>query len=133
MDLNFAEMTANLGRYLLSIQITDYLDIIILAFVLYKLLMLAQSTKLASLLKGLFIFFAALLLSSIFKLNGIYFIMSHMVNLGFLALIVLFQPEIRRVLEELGSKKLNVFCLFSHSQNVGLVGQTVAQTVMACT
>ena len=133
MDLNFAEMTANLGRYLLSIQITDYLDIIILAFVLYKLLMLAQSTKLASLLKGLFIFFAALLLSSIFKLNGIYFIMSHMVNLGFLALIVLFQPEIRRVLEELGSKKLNVFGLFSHSQNVGLMEQTIAQTVMACT
>lgn len=133
MDLNFAEMTANLGRYLLSIQITDYLDIIILAFVLYKLLMLAQSTKLASLLKGLFIFFAALLLSSIFKLNGIYFIMSHMVNLGFLALIVLFQPEIRRVLEELGSKKLNVFGIFSHSQNVGLMEQTIAQTVMACT
>lgn len=133
MDLNFAEMTANLGRYLLSIQITDYLDIIILAFVLYKLLMLAQSTKLASLLKGLFIFFAALLLSSIFKLNGIYFIMSHMVNLGFLALIVLFQPEIRRVLEELGSKKLTVFGIFSHSQNVGLMEQTIAQTVMACT
>ena len=95
--------------------------------------MLAQSTKLASLLKGLFIFFAALLLSSIFKLNGIYFIMSHMVNLGFLALIVLFQPEIRRVLEELGSKKLNVFGIFSHSQNVGLMEQTIAQTVMACT
>lgn len=133
MNWNFAEMTARIGRYLLSVQITDYLDIIILAFVLYRLLLLAQSTKLASLLKGLFIFFAILFLSSLFNLNGINFILSRMVNLGIMALIILFQPEIRRMLEELGSRRLNVLSLFSHGETVGTMEQTIAQTVLACT
>lgn len=133
MDWNFTEMTARIGRYLLSVQITDYLDIVILAFVLYRLLLLAQSTKLASLLKGLFVFFAILFFSSIFHLNGINFILSRMVELGILALIILFQPEIRRMLEELGSRRLNVLGLFSHGETVGAMEQTIAQTVLACT
>jgi len=133
MRFNFAEITANIGRYLLSIQITDYLDIIILAFVMYKLLLFVKSTKVASLLKGLFIFFAILLLSLVFDLHGINFILSSLVEIGVLALIILFQPEIRRVLEELGSRRFDVFGLFSHSGNVNAMEQTISQTVLACT
>lgn len=125
-------MTANIGRYLLSIQITDYLDILIMVFVVYKLLLFVKSTKVASLLKGLFIFFTILLLSSVFNLNGINFILSRLVEIGVLALIILFQPEIRRVLEELGSRKFNVFGLFGHGGNVNAMEQTIAQTVLAC-
>jgi len=133
MGLDFAEITANIGRYLLSIQFTDYLDIIVLAFVMYRLLLLVQSTKMASLLKGLFIFFTILLLSSVFNLNGIYFILSRLVELGVLVLIILFQPEIRRALEELGSRKFNVLSLFTHSGNINVMEQTISQTVLACT
>lgn len=133
MNFDFAEITAHIGRYLLSIQLADYLDIIILAFVMYRLLVFAQSTKIASLLKGLFVFLAILVLSSVFHLNGINFILSGMMELGLLALIILFQPEIRRVLEELGSTKLHVFGLFSHGKNVSVLEQTISQTVLACT
>lgn len=132
MNLDFTKMTANIGRYLLSIQITDYLDILIMVFVVYKLLLFVKSTKVASLLKGLFIFFTILLLSSVFNLNGINFILSRLVEIGVLALIILFQPEIRRVLEELGSRKFNVFGLFGHGGNVNAMEQTIAQTVLAC-
>lgn len=117
---------------MLSIQITDYLDVLIMVFVVYKLLLFVKSTKVASLLKGLFIFFTILLLSSVFRLNGINFILSRLVEIGVLALIILFQPEIRRVLEELGSKKFNVFGLFGHTGNVNAMEQTIAQTVLAC-
>ena len=72
MELKFAELPAVVLRYLLTIQITDLLDIAIMVFVLYKVLVLVQSTKAASLLKGLFVFFAALLLSYLFQLHGIY-------------------------------------------------------------
>ena len=133
MGLDFAGITANIGRYLLSIQVTDYIDIVVLAFVMYRLLLLVQSTKMASLLKGLFIFFAILLLSSVFNLNGIYFILSRLVQWGVLALIILFQPEIRRALEELGSRKFNVFSLFTHGGNINVMEQTISQTVLACT
>ncbi len=90
------------------------LDIAIMVFVLYKVLTLVQSTKAASLLKGLFVFLAALVLSSLFHLNGINYIMSKMVEWGVLALIILFQPEIRRVLEQMGSRRFIAF--FTHAE-----------------
>ena len=71
MEMSFAELPAFIGRYLLTIELTDFLDIAIMVFVIYKVLVLVQSTKAASLLKGLFVFLAALMASSLFHLNGI--------------------------------------------------------------
>ena len=129
MELKFAELPAVILRYLLTIQITDLLDIAIMVFVLYKILVLVQSTKAASLLKGLFVFFAALLMSYLFQLHGIYYIMSSMVNMGILALIILFQPEIRRVLEQMGSRRFIAF--FAHSEAGNVMEATIGQTVLA--
>ena len=106
MELKFAELPAVILRYLLTIQVTDLLDIAIMVFVLYKILVLVQSTKAASLLKGLFVFFAALLLS------------------------YLFQPEIRRVLEQMGSRRFIAF--FAHSEAGNVMEATIGQTVLAC-
>ena len=124
------ELPANVGRYLLTLQITDLLDIAIMVFVLYKLLTLLQSTKAFSLVKGLFVFLAALMVSSLFHLNGIHYIMSKMVELGLLALIILFQPEIRRVLEQMGSRRFIAF--FTHPEGGNAMEQTIGQTVLAC-
>ncbi|MBP3588523.1 MAG: diadenylate cyclase CdaA [Clostridia bacterium] len=131
MQQSFAELPAVIGRYLLTIQISDVLDVAIMAFVLYKVLTLVQSTKAASLLKGLFVFFAVLLLSFMLHLNGIYYILSKMVEWGVLALIILFQPEIRRILEGMGSKRIIAF--FSPAENANVLEQTIGQTVLACT
>ena len=103
MNVKLAELPVVIGRYLLLIQPTDLLDIAIMIFVLYKVFMLVQSTKAASLLKGLLVFLAALMLSSVLQLHGVHFIMNSMVEWGVLALIILFQPEIRRILEQMGS------------------------------
>ena len=131
MDVNFTVLLADVGRYLLSIQVTDYLDIAIMALVLYKVLTWVQSTKAASLLKGLFVFLAALMLSSVFKLHGINYLLSRMVDLGVLALIVLFQPEIRRLLEQMGSRRFIAF--FTHTESANIMEQMIGQTVLACT
>ena len=131
MDANFTVLLADVGRYLLSIQVTDYLDIAIMALVLYKVLTWVQSTKAASLLKGLFVFLAALMLSSVFRLHGINYLLSRMVDLGVLALIVLFQPEIRRLLEQMGSRRFIAF--FTHTESANIMEQMIGQTVLACT
>ena len=131
MEMSFAELPAFIGRYLLTIELTDFLDIAIMVFVIYKVLVLVQSTKAASLLKGLFVFLAALMASSLFHLNGINFILSRMVDLGVLALIILFQPEIRRILEQMGSKRFVAF--FAHEEVANVMEQTIGQTVLACT
>lgn len=132
MTMTFAELPAVIGRYLLTLKLTDLLDIALMAFVMYHLFRLVQSTKTASLLKGLFVFFALLLASAIMKLHGIYFILRGMVNIGVLALIILFQPEIRRILEEMGSRRF-IALFTSHTENVNVMEQTIAQTVLACT
>ncbi|MEG1657507.1 MAG: diadenylate cyclase CdaA [Oscillibacter sp.] len=130
MDLNFAEWLAVVGRYLLTIKVTDFLDIGIMAFVLYKVLDLIKSTKAASLLKGLIVFLLVLWMASFLELNGITYIMSHMVQVGVLALIILFQPEIRRILEQMGSRRFIGF--FIRSEAGDALEHTISQTVLAC-
>lgn len=130
MDMSIIEMPAWIGRYLLTLKITDILDIAIMAFVLYKVMALVQSTKAASLLKGLLVFMAALFVSSILNLNGINFILSGMVDMGVLALIILFQPELRRILEQMGSRRFIAFLTRTADENV--IEKTILQTVQAC-
>lgn len=130
MDMSIIEMPAWIGRYLLTLKITDILDIAIMAFVLYKVMALVQSTKAASLLKGLLVFMAALFVSSILNLNGINFILSGMVDMGVLALIILFQPELRRILEQMGSRRFMAFLTRAADGNV--IEKTILQTVQAC-
>ena len=131
MNQKLLEFPAFIGRYLLTLEATDILDIAIMVFVMYHLFLLVRSTKAASLLKGLLVFLAALALSSVLHLNGINFIMSRMVDWGVLALIILFQPEIRRILEEMGSRRFIAF--FSRSGVADSMEQTIRQTVLACT
>lgn len=130
MGLDLAYLAGWIGRYLLSIHIAGYLDIAIMAYVFYKVLMLVRATKVANLLKGLMILLAALFLSSVFQLHGIDFLLSRIVDWGFLALIILFTPEIRRILEQVGSRRFLAF--FVPEVDVGELERAIVQTVDAC-
>ena len=93
-------------RYVLTLRISDYLDIALMAYAIYWLLKLVGTSKVESVGKVILLFLLALMLSDAFSLNGIYFLLSHILSLGALALIVLFQPEIRRLIDQLGSRPL---------------------------
>ncbi len=131
MELNLAEVAAYLGRYLLSIHIVGYLDMAVMAYVIYRIFKLMRTTRAASLLKGLLIFLAALFISSLLNLHGVNFILNRMVDLGVLALIIIFQPEIRGILEQVGSRRIMTF--FTPMVSVGEVEHAISQTVLACT
>ena len=123
----------NVWRYLLLTRFTDILDVALMAFLIYQLLTLLKTTSGTNLLKGVLIFLAVLFLSSILHLNGISFILSRMLEWGVLALIILFQPEIRRVLEQVGSQRFKFLNIFSREGSVSEMEKTIAQTVLACT
>ncbi|MBQ3103734.1 MAG: diadenylate cyclase CdaA [Oscillospiraceae bacterium] len=127
-----SNLFANAGRYLLLIRITDILDIAILAYLIYHLLRLVRNTKATSLLKGVAVFLVVLWLSGVLHLHGINYILKHMVEVGVLALIILFQPEIRRILEQVGSRKYGISSLFVKEQIVGGMENVISQTVLAC-
>jgi len=130
--VQFSDLIGWSVRYLMTLRVTDVLDILIMTFVGYKLLTFVQATRIANLVKGVVIFFVILGLVTFLNLNGISFILSTIVDIGILALIILFQPELRRILEEVGSRKLNVLGIFAHNETTPTLEQTVSQTVQAC-
>ena len=121
-----------IGNYLLLVRFTDILDVIIIAFLVYRLLDLVKSTRAENILKGVVIFLLALWLSEIFHLNGIAYILGNMVQVGILALIILFQPEIRQILEKLGSRNIRLLRAFTPAQQQTELEKAIDQTVIAC-
>ena len=131
MNLTLMDLPVVIGRYLLTLRVTDYLDIAIMAFVLYRLFWLVLEHKGCESSQGTVCVPGDF--GSVYglKLNGINFIMSNMVDWGVLALIILFQPEIRRILEQMGSRRFIAF--FNHTESRSVMDETIGQTVLACT
>ena len=86
--------------------ITSAVDIILVWFVIYKLLMIIKGTKAIQLLKGIFVIVIVQSLSQLFGLHTLEWLMEQTMSWGFIAVIVIFQPELRRALEQLGRGKL---------------------------
>ena len=122
------------GRYLSLIRPMDVLDVAIIAYLVYKILCLVRSTRAENILKGVAIFLVALWLSSPAALNlrGVNYILSHMVEWGVLALIILFQPEIRQLLEKVGSRNIKLLRAFNDPKQQSELEAAIDQTVTAC-
>ena len=84
---------------ILSLQMWDVLDIAVIAFLVYRLLILVRRTNSSRLFKGVAFVLLALWLSA-GRLRALNYLLGHVVDIGILALLILFQPEIRRILEE---------------------------------
>lgn len=89
-----------------SIRIFDVIDILVFAYVIYKLIGFAKETRAGQLLKGVFIIFAMYLISNWFSLPILRWILNIVVNSIFVLVIIVFQPELRRMLEKVGSSSL---------------------------
>ena len=86
--------------------ITSVADIIIVWFVIYKILMIIKGTKAVQLLKGIFVIIVIKSLSGLFGLNTLGWLTDQALDWGFIAIIIIFQPELRRALEQLGRGKI---------------------------
>ncbi|SKC35548.1 diadenylate cyclase CdaA [Maledivibacter halophilus] len=93
------EMVSNIG-------IRDIIDMTIVAFVFYKLYMLIRDTRAEQLIKGLLILLVATKLSEWSKLFVVNYILNKTITVGFIALLIVFQPELRKALEHLGRSRL---------------------------
>ncbi|EFQ23698.1 protein of unknown function DUF147 [Aminomonas paucivorans DSM 12260] len=80
----------------------DFLDIFIIAFIVYRLLLLVVDTRAMQLLKGLFVLAAVAVVAYFLELKALTWLLSRLLGALFIAIPILFQPELRRVLEELG-------------------------------
>ena len=115
---------------MLQLQLTDILDIAILSAIIYKLMWMLRKTSSGRVLRGLLILLLAMALSSAFKLTATSFLLDKVVYWGIVVLVVLFQPEIRRFLERMGSGRLGL--VFASSKEVGQEMETaITQTAEA--
>ncbi len=90
----------------LQIRKTDVVEMIILAFLLYQVLVWIKRTRAWSLLKGFLVLLIFIFLAWAFQMNTILWLARNVFSLGITALIIVFQPELRRALEQLGQQNI---------------------------
>lgn len=127
------ESVSTFFSYLLNnlkaIRFTDVLDILLMAYIIYKGVELVRKTHSTRLAKGILFLVLMLWLSSALKLTMMDYLIRKALELGLIAVVIIFQPELRRILERLGSGKITG--LFSSTPAPLNTDVAITQTVLA--
>ena len=120
---------SNGWNYLLTMRASDIADVLIVAALIYWLIGVIKKTNTSRVATGIVILLLVMWVSGLLRLTMIHSLLQNLLELGLIAIVVLFQPELRRLLERLGSGKF---------MNLGTAVPTssesvIAQTVLACT
>lgn len=94
-----------------EVGVLDIIDILIVAYIVYKIIGWVKETRAWTLFKGVVVFFIFYAVGTLLQLNTIHWILSETISVGIIAFVILFQPELRKVLEQLGNGKFirNIF------------------------
>ena len=123
------QIFGTVADYLRLIRLTDLIDVAVIALVVYKVMAMMRRSSAAQVAKALLLIVAALWLSYQLNLNAINFILGKAMELGLLALVIVFQPEIRKFLEQIGSNNLGNF--IGQDVPVSEIEEAITQTVAA--
>lgn len=92
-----------------TITINDIIDILIVAYIFYRIFMFIKDTRAGQVLKGIILLLVATQISDIFKLHTLHWILVHSLDIGLIAAIIIFQPELRAGLEHIGRTQFKFF------------------------
>ena len=124
----------NTEFYLPTIGVTDVMEILIITFIVYEIMLWIKNTKAWMLLRGIMMVGGFILLTAIFQMHTILYLAKESINVLAIAAIVVFQPELRRVLEKLGEKdilgSISIFDKKKEEQNFS--NDTLDGIVKAC-
>ena len=109
----------------------DVVDILLVAFLFYKLMRFLRNTNAQKLFQGLILLVAATLLSEVLQLKALSFIMRTVMEVGILALVIIFQPELRKILDQIGSQKLANLFSIGRGQEAKTTDLAILQTIEA--
>ena len=124
------EALHTLGQQLSRMQWSDYLDILLVAFLIYKLLPLIRSTGALRVVKVIATLLIIAWLTELLQLHTLNFLLVQLCAVGLIAVIVLFQPELRRMLDHLDNMHFKKF--FTVNKNNQEMDAIISQTVTAC-
>lgn len=113
-----------------TIRLSDVFDILLVTVLLYQIFSMVRKTNSARILKAVVLILMLAWFTELAELNTLHFLMSKVLELGLIALVILFQPELRRSIERLGSTNIRV--LLSPKERSREINDVIAQTVSAC-
>lgn len=110
---------------------SDYVDIFVIAYLIYRLLPLLRSAGTLKIVRAIVTVFVVYWLTDILRIHTVHYLIDSMLSVGLIALVILFQPELRRILDHVGNVNFGKFLGMenSHGQEYESV---ITQTVMAC-
>lgn len=121
-----------------AVHLTNVLEILIISVLIYYILIWIRDTRAWTLLKGILVIFAFVLVAYIFQMDTILWLFQNLISVAVISIFVLFQPELRRALEQLGRKNIlsSVFNFGSNAsaneQEAKTVEKTKAEIIKAC-
>ncbi len=124
------DVLKNIGQQIVNMRLTDYLDIIIVAYLLYRILPLFRTTGTMRIAKAVVVIVIVAWLTEIFELYTLNFVLSQFLQIGLIAVVVLFQPELRRMMDHLGNMKFRKF--LGVEKPSPEMEPIITQTVAAC-
>lgn len=113
-----------------TVKFMDIIDILLVAFVIYTIINMIQTTGAARIAKSIIIILALFLLTQILNMYLMNYLLDKILEIGLIALVVMFQPELRRMLEKLGSKSVREILNMKEEQRE--IDRVISQTVAAC-
>ena len=124
------EYLQTLWSHLSSIKIADVLGIIVVAFLIYKIIPIFRATNTARIARVVVVVLVIAWLTDVAKLHTLNFVLNQFLSIGLLALVILFQPELRRMLDHLSS--VNLKRLLGAQKPEQEMIPVISQTVLAC-
>ncbi len=110
--------------------VMDIVDILVVAFFIYKLMLIIRSTSAARVARSILLLLAATWLTEILHMNTLNWILTRFIEVGIIALVIVFQPELRRALERFGGRTVLRFT--DPMSNRSIEQSAIAATVTAC-
>lgn len=115
-----------------GIGIIDIIDILLVALIFYYTFKFVRDRRAGKLLVGIVFLVILLLLSSLLEMRALNFLLSNLFSIGLIALIIVFQPELRSALEKMGGESLRGFKMRSDSDTVAAMRAAIGETCTAC-
>ncbi len=113
-----------------NIGVMDVIDIAVVAFLIYKLISMVRGTSAMRVAKGIILVLFTTFLTRLLQLNSLNYILNRVLELGFIALVIVFQPELRRILERVGSRNISELLRGKDARSV--TEEVVEDSVNAC-
>lgn len=106
--MSFQDIKDSLFSVIKTMSIVDFIDIALLTYIIYLLLKLIRETRAGQLIKGIVLLVAAYIICNYIQLKAVTYIIKQTIDIGLIAVLILFQPELRRALEKVGRTRMGL-------------------------